>query len=76
MPMFITIYLFKHLYCIMHHCLYSSAAHNPLITWFSEGLLLYLLGFFSFLLISLLFPLSVSQFWQLHGAFPQAERAE
>lgn len=72
----ITMYLFQHLCCIMRHCLYSSAARNPLTTWYSEVFGLYLLGFFSFPLISLLFPLSVTRFWQLSGAFPWAERAE
>ena len=76
MPKFIIMYFFKHLHCVMHHCLYSSAAHNPLIIWFSEVLILYLLGFFSFPLISLISALSVTWFWQLHGAFPQAKRAE
>lgn len=75
MPLFIAMYLFKHLCCIRHHCLYNSAAHNPLITWFSEVPILYLLGLFSFPLI--FFPLCLSlKFWQPPGAFPQAERAE
>lgn len=76
MPMFITMYLFKHFSWITLHYLYSSAVHNSLITWFSEVLILYLLGFFSLLLISLLFPLSDTWFWQLPGSFAQAETAE
>lgn len=37
MPMLIIMYLFKHLYGIMHRCLHSRAAHNPLITWVFRG---------------------------------------
>ena len=35
--MLIIVYLFKHLYGIMHRCLHSRAAHNPLITWVFRG---------------------------------------
>lgn len=79
MPMLIIMYLFKHLYGIMHRCLHSRAAHNPLITWVFRSAYFVPVGVLFPPINSLVIPfppLSVTGFWQLQSAFPQAEKAE